>query len=180
MDALRHDIRQAVRSLVRAKATSLAALLTLTLGLGITAALVSVVDGVLLRPLPYAGSEQLVRVFEQHGTAVSPLGSNLSNLTLDAWNHARSLDGLGTYSPEAFIWRTADGTEQVTGARVSPGLFGVLRVTPAIGRFFRAEEAQEGRDGVVVVSHGLWQQRFGGRADILGTRMRLDDREFEI
>jgi predicted permease len=180
MDALRHDIRQAFRGLARSKATSFAAFLTLALGLGITAALVSVVDGVLLRPLPYPESEQLVRVSEQHGTAVSPLGNNLSNLTLDAWEHSRTLDGLATYSPEAFLWRTGTGVEQLMGARVSPSLFGVLRVAPALGRFFRGEEAQEGHDGVVVLSHALWQERFGGRLDILGTSLRLDDREFEI
>ena len=72
MDVLRHDIRQAVRGLARSKATSFAAFLTLALGLGVTTALISVVDGVLLRPLPYPESEQLVRVSEQHGTAVSP------------------------------------------------------------------------------------------------------------
>jgi len=180
MDGLRHDLRQAVRSLARAKATSFAVFLTLTLGLGFTAALVSVVDGVLLRPLPYPESEQLVRVYEQHGSAVSPLGSNFSNLTLDAWDASKTLDGLGTYSPEAFLWRRTDGAEQVFGARLSPSVFRLLRVAPARGRFFRDEEEQQGRDGVVVLSHTLWQQRFGGREDILGTRMRLDDRDVEI
>jgi putative ABC transport system permease protein len=180
MDAIRHDIRQAVRSLIRAKATSFAAFLTLALGLGITAALVSVVDGVLLRPLPYPESEQLVRVSEQHRGAVSPLGNNLSNLTLDAWDTSRTLDGLGTYSPEAFLWRTSDGAEQIPGGRVSPSLFRVLRVAPYRGRFFRDDEAQEGHDAVVVLSHSLWLERFGGRDDVLGTRMRLDDRDVEI
>jgi putative ABC transport system permease protein len=180
MDGLRHDLRQALASLKRSKATSFAAFLTLALGLGITAALVSVVDGVLLRPLPYPDSEQLVRVFEQHGNAVSPLGANLSNLTLDAWDHSKTLDGLGTYSPESFVWRTGTNAEQVTGARLSPSLFRVLGVTPARGRFFNDEDAQEGRDGVVVLSHALWQERFGGRDDVLGTRLRLDDREVEV
>jgi predicted permease len=180
MDPLRHDLRHALRSLVRAKATSFAAFLTFALGLGITAALVSVVDGVLLRPLPYPESEQLVRVSEQHHGAVSPLGDNLSNLTLDAWDPSRTLDGLGTYSPEGFLWRTGGGAEQIQGGRVSPSVFGVLRVTPYRGRFFRDDEAQEGHDGVVVLSHALWQERFGGRDDAIGTRMRLDDREVEI
>jgi putative ABC transport system permease protein len=180
MDALRHDLRQAVRGLARGKATSFAAFLTLALGLGITAALVSVVDGVLLRPLPYPDSEQLVRVSEQHGTAVSPLGHNLSNLTLDAWDSSRALDGLGTYSSEGFLWRTNTGAEQVFGGRVSPSVFRVLRAAPHRGRFFRDEEAQEGRDAVVVLSHALWQERFGGRDDVLGSRLRLDDREVEV
>ena len=180
MDALRHDIRQAVRSLVRSKATSFAAFLTLALGLGITAALVSVVDGVLLRPLPYAESERLVRVSEQHGAAVSPLGNNLSNLTLDTWDHSTTLEGLGTYNEEGFLWRTSGGAEQVLGARMSPSLFRVLRVTPARGRFFTDEEEQEGRDGVVILSHGFWQERFGGREDVIGTPMRLGDAEYRI
>ncbi len=180
MDGLRQDIRQAVRSLVRAKATSFAAFLTLALGLGITAALVSVVDGVLLRPLPYPESEQLVRVSEQHRGAVSPLGDNLSNLTLDAWDHSRTLEALGTYSPEAFLWRTDDGAEQVIGGRLSPSVFRVLRVMPARGRFFHDDEAQAGRDGVVVLSHALWQERFGGRDDVLGMRLRLGERDYEV
>jgi putative ABC transport system permease protein len=180
MDAIRQDIRQAIRGLARSKATSFAAFLTLSLGLGITAALVSVVDGVLLRPLPYPESEQLVRVSEQHGTAVSPLGNNLSNLTLDAWDTSGTLDGLGTYSPEGFLWRTNDGAEQILGGRLSPSVFRVLRVAPHRGRFFRDEEAQEGRDAVVVLSHALWQERFGGRDDVLGRRVRIDDRDVEI
>jgi len=180
MDALRHDIRQAVRGLARSKATSFAAFLTLALGLGVTTALISVVDGVLLRPLPYPGSEQLVRVSEQHGTAVSPLGHNLSNLTLDSWDHSKTLEELGTYNEEGFLWRTSGGAEQVLGARMSPSLFRVLRVTPARGRFFTDEEEQEGRDGVVVLSHGLWQERFGGRDDAIGTRMRLGEAEYQI
>jgi predicted permease len=180
MDVLRHDIRQAVRSLGRAKATSFAAFLTLALGLGITAALLSVVDGVLLRPLPYPESAQLVRVSEQHGNAASPLGNNFSNLTLDAWDFSKTLDGLATYSPEGYLWQRSDGAEQVFGARVSPSLFRVLRVAPARGRFFRDEEEQAGRGGVAILSHALWQERFGGRDDVLGTKLRLDDGEFEV
>ena len=180
MDALRHDIRQALRGLVRSKATSFAAFLTLALGLGVTSALISVVDGVLLRPLPYPESERLVRVSEQHGAAVSPLGNNLSNLTLDAWDHSKTLEGLGTYNEEGFLWRTSGGAEQVLGARMSPSLFRVLRVTPARGRFFTDEEEQEGRDGVVILSHGFWQERFGGREDVIGTPMRLGDAEYRI
>ena len=100
MDALRHDIRQAVRGLARSRATSFAAFLTLALGLGVTTALVSVVDGVLLRPLPYPDSEQLVRVSEQHRTAVSPLGDNLSNLSprRRPGRHAKTLEGSASYS----------------------------------------------------------------------------------
>jgi putative ABC transport system permease protein len=180
MDALRSDIRQAVRGLIRSKATSFAAFLTLALGLGITAALVSVVDGVLLRPLPYPESEQLVRVFEQHGTTVGPLGNNLSNLTLDAWDTTGTLDGLGIYSSGGFLWRSKGGAEEVPGGRLSPSVFKVLRAAPHRGRFFREDEALEGKDAVVVLGHAFWQERFGGRDDVVGSRMRLDDREVEI
>jgi putative ABC transport system permease protein len=180
MDAFRNDIRQAARALVRTKATSFAAFLMLALGLGIAAALVAVVDGVVLRPLPYPDSEQLVLVSEQHPGATSPLGPRLSNLTLDAWDHSRTLDGLGAYGPAAFLWRTREGARRLEGGRLSPVVFRLLRVAPARGRFFLDSEEQEGRDGVVVLSHALWLEQFGGQDNAIGSRMHLDDRDYEI
>ena len=180
MDGLRDDIRHAARSLLRSKGTSIAAFLTLALGLGVTSAILSVVDGVMLRPLPYPESEQLVLVSEHHPGATSQFGARLSNLTLDAWARSRTLEGLGAYASEMFLWRTADGTARVEGARLTPSVFGVLKARPFRGRFFTDQEDQAGRDGVVVLSHDLWRERFGGEDAAIGQRLHLGDRDYEI
>lgn len=181
MDRLLRDLRDALRGLTRTRTTTIAALLTLALALGVTTTLMSVLDGVLLRPLPYPDSGQLVLVSEHHPGADAPLpGRRLSNLTLDAWDHAQTLDGIGTYGPRTYTWVTHEGAQRVAGASVSPGLFDVLRVPPYRGRFFTAAEAEKGADAVAVLSHALWQELFGGEDAAIGRTLRLDDRDYTI
>jgi putative ABC transport system permease protein len=180
MTSLPSELRQAFRSLRRGGSSTAAAFLTLALGLGLTTALFAVVDAVLLRPLPYPDSEQLLLVSEHRPGATGGIGGILGSATAEAWRESRTIEGPAAYSHRGFIWSTPEGADRLSGGQLSPAAFAILRTQPYRGRFFHASEEQEGRDGVVVLSYGLWMSRFGGRDDAIGTRMRLDNRDHEI
>src|SRR5688572_8700630 len=174
------ELRQALRSLKGGGTSTAAAFLTLALGLGITTALIAVLDGVLLRPLPYPDSEQLVLVSEHRPGTTRRIGGIVSAATVAAWHGSRLVEGPAPYGSRGYLWTRAEGTERVTGGTLSPGVLPMLRVQPFLGRFFHRSDEEAGQDGVVILSYGFWMERFGGRADAIGTRMRLDDRPHEV
>ena len=180
MATLQSELRQAIRSLRHGGSSTAAAFLTLALGLGLTTALIAVVDGVLLRPLPYPDSEQLVLVSEHRPGATNRIGGIVSAATVAAWHGSRTIEGPAGYGNRGYLWTTPDGTDRVTGGQLSPGVLPILRVQPFVGRFFHPSEEEAGQDGVVILSHGFWMERFGGRTDAIGTHMRLDDRDYAI
>lgn len=178
MNSIRQDVAYGLRMLLRNKAFSIPALLTLSLGIGVNTAIFSLVYGVLLRPLPFADAGRIVRLSESHvGATAATRDAVLSNLTFDAWRHAtRAIDGLAAYSERAYTVTGIGDAERVIGSSVSPALFPILNVAPAAGRFFTDEDAVQGADDVVVLAYGYWQQRFGGRPDIVGQTIALDAR----
>ncbi len=180
MATLLSELRQALRSLKGGGASTAAAFLTLALGLGITTALIAVVDGVLLRPLPYPDSEQLVLVSEHRPGASSRIGGIVSAATVAAWRGSRTVEGPAAYGTRGYLWATPDGADRISGGRLSAGVLPILRVQPFLGRFFHQADEEAGHDGVVVLSHGFWLERFGGRTDAIGQHMRLDGRDHEI
>jgi putative ABC transport system permease protein len=180
MPTLYTELRHALRSLKSGGTSTAAAFLTLALGLGITTALIAVVDAVLLRPLPYPDSEQLVLVSEHRPGANSRIGGVVSAATVAAWRGSRAVEGPAAYGSRGYLWATPDGVDRVSGGKLSAGVLPILRTSPFLGRFFHAEDEEPGRDGVVILSYGFWQERFGGRADAVGTHMRLDGRDHEI
>src|ERR1700752_271168 len=149
------DLRQALRAFRDHKAFALAAILTFGLGTGATAAVFSVVYGVLFRPLPYAAPDRLVRVSEFHPGATAPFrGAWLSNLTYYAWEaEAQTIGPMATYGNRAYTVGF-DVPERLDAGAVSPELFGVLQVRPALGRFFVAAAAGEGAAPGVVLREG--------------------------
>jgi putative ABC transport system permease protein len=175
------DLWRALRVFRDHKAFVLAAVLTFGLGTGATAAVLSVVYGVLVRPLPYPAPEQLVRVSEFHPGATAPFrGAWLSNLTYYAWHgEARAIGPIATYSGRAYT-AGFEVPERIDAASVSPDLFGVLQVAPALGRFFVAEDAADGAAPVVVLSDGMWRSRFGGDPNAIGRVLTLDGRAHSI
>jgi putative ABC transport system permease protein len=180
MATLLFEVRQALRSLKSGGTSTAAAFLTLAIGLGITTALIAVVDGVLLRPLPYPDSAQLVLVSEHRPGADGRIGGIISAATVAAWRGARTIEGPAPYGSRGYLWTTPDGADRVSGGRLSAAVMPILRVQPFLGRFFHQADEEPGHDGVVILSHGFWMERFGGRADAVGTHMRLDGRDHEI
>ncbi|HUU36068.1 MAG TPA: ABC transporter permease, partial [Vicinamibacterales bacterium] len=179
MDALRQDLRHTLRTIVGQKSVTAAALVTLALGIGATTAIFSVVQGVLLQPLPYPAADRLVTIAEDRGLP----GNNaiMINYTFHAWREApATIDALAAYSSRAYTVTGAADPERMRGAAVSPELFGMLGVTPALGRFLEPGGEAPGVEATVVLSHRLWQDRFGGGPDAIGRKMMLDGRAHTV
>ncbi|HMF94285.1 MAG TPA: ADOP family duplicated permease [Vicinamibacterales bacterium] len=176
MDALLQDVRYAVASMRRNKGFAAAALATLALGIGATTAVFSVVYGVLLRPLPYAEASRIVRLSEEHPGAVSPLRAPmLSNLTYYAWSAApRTVERFAAYRSSAYTVTRDGASDRLEGADVTPSLFPMLGETPALGRFFRDEDALTGRAPVIVLSDRGWRERFSSDPAIIGRGIEVD------
>ncbi len=174
-----HDLRSAARSLRGSPAFTTVAVLTLALGIGANAAIFSVFDAVLLRPLPYQGAERLYVI---HETGLGKEGLIPANaLHFRTWREStRSFDGMALIGGEGFTLHGAGAPARVEGARVTPALFDLLGVRPILGRTFREDEDAEGRDAVVVLSHELWTSRFGADAGIVGRTIALDETPHQV
>jgi putative ABC transport system permease protein len=164
MDTLIKDIRYAIRSLLKRPGFTAIAVITLALGIGASTAIFSVVDGVLLRPLPYPQAEKIVQLRE--------LGANGGRMAfaepnfLDIRARSRTLESVAQYNYElATIIGGSEPVRAITYA-VSADFFKVLQVKPHIGRTFLAEESKAGGARVAVVSYGFWQRLLGGRSDL--------------
>jgi putative ABC transport system permease protein len=172
-DEIRQDIGYTWRQLLRNRAFALAAILTLGVGIGANSAVFSVVNGVLLEPLPYASPEELVTVH----TAFPTMGFDEFWLSppeyqeLVEWNE--SFEDLGAYRTGAASIETTDRPLRVPSAVATASFFTTLGVTAQLGRTFLEEEDRIGGEPVVVISHGLWQRGFGGDPGVLGTTVRV-------
>jgi len=179
LDRIWQDGRYAIRSLRRNAFFTMIAVLTLALGIGASAAIFSVIDAILLRPLPYADADRLVLIWTADPARNIHEGAT-SYLTLTDWRRDnKSLTDLAFWSERAGNI-TGDGEpERVVGALVSANVFSLLGSSPVIGRTFTADE--EGRrEAVVVLSHRLWQRRFGGSATAIGRTLDVDGRPLQI
>lgn len=170
-DALR-DTRYAIRQLIKTPGFTLVLVLTLALGIGATSAIFTVVNGVLLQPLPFPESERLVRVHEvvpQYGRfAVAPA-------TFLDWRQQNTVfERLAAYGTASGTIVEADGPERIQGAAVSWDMFDLLRVAPALGSSFTAAHDRPNSDNAIVISHGLWQRRFGADRGIVGQSIGLN------
>lgn len=176
LDQLKQDVTFAVRSLVKRPGFTAVAILILALGIGGNAAIFSIVDGVLLRPLPFRNAERLVFVWGVERGLKS--GSNWASYPdfVDFERGTTAFEEMAalstSYNP-AITSPDADPT-RVAAARVSHDLFDLLGVEPALGRGILPEDDQPGAAPVVVISHGFWGQRFGADPDVIGRAIRLD------
>ena len=169
LEQLGQDVRHALRTLVRTPSVSLAAVITLGLGIGLTTAIFSVVYGVLLRPLPFDDPDRLVVL----QTILTARGDTEEGLSPPNFMSLRAADSRVFEAVAGVVGtdRTVTGigeARSVEGARVSGPLFDVLGVHPIMGRTFRSEEHEPGREHVVVIGHALWQQQFGGDQSVIG------------
>jgi putative ABC transport system permease protein len=165
------DVRYAIRQLFRAPGFTTVALLTLALGIGATTAVFSVVDGVLLRPLPYPEPDALVRVHE----VLPQIGLfSVAPANFFDWRSQNAVfDRLAAYTTASETLVGPDGPERIQGMQVSWDLFPTLLTAAAIGTVFTKEEDQPGANRVVMLSHGLWLRRFGGNPGVVGTSVTL-------
>ncbi len=170
--------KYAARGLRRQPTFLLVALLTLSLGIGATTAIFSVIKAVVLNPLPYEAPERIVVVWE-----VNPEGNldRVSVPTFGDWQkEARTLSSLSAYRQVDFSFAGTGDPMNVRGVRATPDLFTVLRAGAALGRTFTADEAVVGADRVAVVSHGFWTRLLGANPAVAGTTIQLDGVAFTV
>jgi putative ABC transport system permease protein len=168
LGVLRQDVVYALRLLRARPGFTAAIMLTLALGIGATTAIFSVVNAVLLRPLPYADADRMVIVWER----LNDMNGGASVGHFHDWTEqTRAFEGLAAFQPRTF--NLTDGEpERLFGARVTPNFFQVAYMRPAVGRYFLPGETDASR--VAVLSHGLWQTRFGGDSSIVGKQITLN------
>jgi putative ABC transport system permease protein len=180
------DLRYALRKLAKAPAFAAIAILTVALGIGANTAIFSLVNGVLLRPLPYPESERII-YFEGKNPAAGITDSNISYLDFTDWSQQTDL-----FASTAAYWTgnadlSGDGAEPeaVPRAGVTPGFFAVLGVQPALGRAILPKDDKpasfnEGRGTVAIISHGLWKRRFGSDPAIIGKQVVMKSRPLTV
>ena len=180
LDVLRQDLRFAARTLRRHPGFAAGATLTLALGIGATTAIVSVLDAVVIRPLPYPDAHRLVAVWSVNTTVdPEPFSSSPPDFR-ELATARRTIEGIAAHYAADFSVETASGPTRLEGARVSPSFFTVLGVAPSLGRGFTEEEGVHGRHRVAVISDRLWRRQFGGERDVIGRSLRIDREPYEI
>ncbi len=181
LETLLQDVRYAGRMLAKRPGFTAVAALTLALGVGANTAIFSVVEAVLLRPLPYRHAGRVVVVWENNHT--QPRRHNVISPAnfLDWREQAKSFDEMAVFLDQPLSLTGAGEPEEVPAQLVTPNLFALLGVNPELGRAFTPEDAKPGKRAVVVViSHGLWQRRFGGAPDVIGRTVSLNGRPMSV
>ena len=179
MDTVIQDIRYALRALLKSPGFSSLAVLTLAVGIGISVAIFSVVDGVLLRPLPFADSRRLVAICETHPSVEGFCIASPPDVE-DFAARSRTLSSVGLGRDWPFTARRGASSEGVNGGLATPGLFRTLQLTPALGRFFRPDDMGPGAARVTVLSDALWRSWFGADPATVGRSLVLDGQSYEI
>ncbi|MDB6037801.1 MAG: macrolide transporter ATP-binding/permease protein [Verrucomicrobiales bacterium] len=174
------DIRYGARILVKNPGFTAVAVLTLALGIGANTAIFSVVNTVLLRPLPFHESDRIVQIWSQRAsTKTSRARSSLADIA-DWKAQSRSFQYLAYYRTGDFHFTDTPNPGEVRMARVSAEFFGVLGVPPFLGRTLLAEEDVSGHDQVAVLSYSLWQRRFGGDTNLIDHTVGLDGKKYLV
>jgi putative ABC transport system permease protein len=174
------DVRYAARSLMKNRGFTAVAVITLALGVGATTAIFSVVNTVMVRPLPFADPGRLVRLWESNPTGGWPQFSHSHPNFLDWRAQQTTLEGMAAYAGASFATSSDGGAEIVRGMAVTADFLPLLGAQPALGRNFTAEEDRPGAPLVVLLGDGYWRRRFAGSNTVLGQTVALNGRTFSI
>src|SRR2546423_1435550 len=178
LDSVLHDVRYAARSYAKAPSFTVVVLTTLALGIGASTAIFSMVNAILLQPLPLPAPERLV-----YATEINPKGDTMSISWLNFldWRaHSRSFEVLAASRDEPLTLTGTERAERLRGRRVTGNFFQAIRVQPALGRSLSDADDRAGADPVVVVSDDFWRTRLGGNSSAIGQTLRLDDLAYTI
>ncbi|HWC20372.1 MAG TPA: ABC transporter permease, partial [Terriglobales bacterium] len=172
METFLQDLRYGVRMLAKSPAFSLIAILTLALGIGANTAIFSVVNGVLLSPLPFPHSEQIVSLFTEMPNFKN---GSISYPNFEDWRRMnRTFSSIAVYRSDGFNLIGNGEPERLHGEMVSAGFFEILGVNPILGRTFSSDEDRIGANPTVMITEGLWKRKYGSDPNILGQRMVLN------
>jgi putative ABC transport system permease protein len=178
MDSFIQDIRYGIRGMLKNRGFTAVAVITLALGIGANTAIFSVLDAVLLKPLPYQSSDQLLEIWEK-----SPDGGrrSVSPSTLMDWKEQNHVfEQMTAITAGSFNLSGIDDPEILGGANVSASFFEFLGVRPALGRTFLPEEEEVAKDKVIILSHGLWRRRFGADSSLVGRSLTLNGEKYIV
>jgi putative ABC transport system permease protein len=174
------DIRFAWRALNHQRSGSLIVVAMLALGIGANVAVFTLINGMFLRPLPFPDADRLVYINET-APRWNLETTGITYADFAQWHRAqRAFDAIATFNRRSFNVGTANGADRMDGASVSADFASVLGIEPVIGRMFTADEDRPKGLNVVLIGTALWQERFGGRPDVLGQTIRLNSRPFTI
>jgi putative ABC transport system permease protein len=176
MTGLGHDLRYGFRMMARNRGFTAVVVLTLALGIGANTAIFSVLDAVLLRPLPYPEPQQLVKLWSRFTGIGLPNDQNAVSAPEfhDLQQLNQSFSGIAAINTGTVNLGVKGSPERVVGASVSPSLFSILGVRARLGRTFLPEEGEPGHDREAILSYGFWQRAFGGNPGVLGTTVHVD------
>ena len=178
MASLWQDLRYSLRMIAKAPGFAAIVLLTLALGIGANTAIFSVVNGVLLNPLPFPNSEQLVTFYENH---MGFKQASISYLNFLDWQKDnRTFASMAAYRVDDYNLTGMGEAERVKVEMVSAGFFPILGVNPILGRNFTPDEDRRGTAPVTLFSAGLWKRKFGADPDIVGKRVTMDGRSYTV
>lgn len=184
METLFQDLRYGLRILLKRPGFTAVAVAALALGIGANSAIFSVVNGVVLRALPYKDPGRLIMLWGRRPLLQGQLGSSEYPVSaadfLDWRDQNQSFEQIAAFHSQAFNITGAGEPEYLGGVRASAGLFSLLGVEPRLGRTFTAEEDQSGAERVAIISNGLWQRRFGSDPNIIGQKITLNDESYDI
>lgn len=178
MQTLFQDLRYGARMLFKNPGITFVVILALALGIGANTAIFSVVDAVLLRPLPYPESDRLVFLNET-SKAMDEISVSYPNFT-DWRNQNHVFENIGVYNRSSYNLTGVGDAERIITGQVSADMFAALRVNPALGRLFTNDEDKPGGTPVVLLSYPLWQRRFGGQANILNQQLMLNNKSYTV
>jgi len=174
VEALLHDVRYALKLLLKEKTFSATVLLTLAVSIGANVAMFSVIHTVLLEPLPYANADRLVTVFNSYPGAGAPRASNGPVDFFQRRENIQAFEEVAVFQGSSNTVGEAGSTERVSSLRVSPSFFPLLGVEAALGRTFTEDEMEVGNQYKVVLTDAYWQEYFGGAPDVVGRELRVD------
>ena len=178
-----NDLRFAVRQLIKSPGFTIIAIIALALGIGANTAMFSVINAILLRPLPFPESDRLTMIW-QTNPEVAKMGFPLAPTSVPDFKdwraQAKSFEAVSAIEGWSSNLTGTDEAARLTGGRVSANLFSLLRVQPILGRAFLEGEDELGQERVIILSHQLWQTRFGGDRSIIGRKLILDQEPFTV
>jgi predicted permease len=182
LDVLLQDIRYGARMLLRNPGFTLVAVLALALGIGANTAMFSIVNSVLLRPLPYAQPDRIIKIWTRFRGIGQPNDQNWISAPefRDITELNKSLSALAAFTNVNFNVTTNGTANRVLGAQVSPSFFSILGVKAEKGRVFVTKEGEKGHDSVLLLSHGLWERNFGSDPGIVGRQIIANGQTFTV
>jgi putative ABC transport system permease protein len=180
METFIQDLRYGVRVLLKSPGFTATAIIALALGIGANTAVFSVVNTVLLKPLPYKNSDRLILMFGASLETGQVSGSVSPPDFVDYRQQNTTLERLAAVTGASFSLTGGGEPERIQSARVSEGFFETFGIDPLYGRTFTSEEEQAGRDQVVILGNGIWQRRFGADPSLLGQTIMLNDKSYTV